>query len=163
MRALIKHPTSEDLHLEFLDIELENERELPQMDVTSNVKLLYTNAVKSLRNDNSVTAERVLTFKAAVLDLLEKYAFTSEMQLMVLKDVDDRHLKEELFWHILAQRELHGRLTLDEVKNVQPDSTHVSVVKSPKLNIKRCVKVYETALSKVYVCCNKQVTCKLTT
>lgn len=149
MRALIKHPTSEDLHLEFLDIELANERKLPETDVTSNVTLLYTNAIKSLRSDKAVPAEKILKFKAAVLDLLEKYPFASEMQSMVLKDVDDAHLKEELFWHILAQRELHGKLTMDEGRNAQLDRDDGSSVRSQTLNIKRCVKVYESALSRI--------------
>lgn len=151
MRALIKHPTSEDLHLEFLDIELANERKLPETDVTSNVTLLYTNAIKSLRSDKAVPAEKILKFKAAVLDLLEKYPFASEMQSMVLKDVDDAHLKEELFWHILAQRELHGKLTMDEGRNAQLDRDDGSSVRSQTLNIKRCVKVYESALSRVRI------------
>lgn len=149
MRALMKHPASDDLHLEFLDIELTNERELPEVDVTENVSLLYTNAVKSLRNDKSVPAEKILRFKDAVLDVLEKFPFTKDVQLMVLKDVDDGHLREELFWHILAQRELHGKLTLDEVRNEQLNHTVDPELKSQKLNIKRCVKVYEAALSKV--------------
>ncbi|XP_037029458.1 U3 small nucleolar RNA-associated protein 6 homolog [Bradysia coprophila] len=149
MRALMKHPTSEDLHFEFLDIELANERELSETDVTGNVTLLYTNAIKSLRNDNSVPAERLLTFKAAVLDLLEKFPFTRDLQLMVLKDVHDEHIKEELFWHFLAQRELRGQLTLDEAQNQLLDQKVDAEGKSQKLNIKRCVKVYEGALSKI--------------
>lgn len=151
MRALMKHPTSEDLHFEFLDIELANERELPETDVASNVTLLYTNAIKSLCNDKSVPAEKLLTFRAAVLDLLEKCPFTRDLQLMVLKDVHDEHLKEELFWHILAQRELRGQLTLEEAQKQLLDQNVDTEGKSQKLNIKRCVKVYEGALSKVRI------------
>lgn len=145
MRALIKHPTSEYLHLEFLDVELSNDRELPVETVIDNAKLLYTNAIKNFRNDRSVSVERILTFQAAVLDQLNKYSFTKDMQLMVLNDrPDDKYLEEELFWHILAQRELNGQITLDKDRN-EPESE----MGSQNMNIKRCVKVYESALTKV--------------
>lgn len=151
MRALLKHPTSEHLHLEFLDVELTNDRESPEKTVVDNVKLLYDNAIKSMRNDKSVTAERILTFKANVLDVFEKFAsLTTDLQSMVLQDVDESHVNEELFWHILAQRGLNGQRVM--MKDEWADSglnDEQTAIESQIVRIKRCVKVYETALSKV--------------
>lgn len=143
MRALLKHPTSEHLHLEFLDVELSNERESSVSVVVDTVTLLYGNAMKSFRNDKSVPSEKILTFQAEVLGMFEKYTLARDLQLMVLKDVDDSHLKKELFWHNLALRQLNGQLTLDEDGNVEPE------MESQKENIRRCVKVYQGAVSKV--------------
>lgn len=147
MRALIKHPTNENLHLEFLDVELSNVRQLPEQNVIDNGTLLYHNAMKHFRNDKSVRVERILTFQAAVLDLLSKYSFTKQMQLMVLNDKDDSYLKEELFWHILAQRELNGQLTYDVDRHERLGDE--PAMESQSVNIKRCVKVYQETLSKV--------------
>lgn len=139
LRAIQRHPENEVLHIEFIDVELSNYRELPTDNVLDNVKLLYNNARKSISD---------LTFKAAVLDQLNKYSFTKELQLTVLEDMKSMHCNEELFWHVLAQRELNGLLTFDEVRNGQQDGNE-SKSQSEKVNIKRCVKVYEGALSKV--------------
>lgn len=139
LRALQRHPENEDLQIEFMDVELFNYRELPTENVIDNVKLLYNNARKSISS---------LIFKAAVLDKLSKYQFTKELQLIVLDDMKSMHCNEELFWHIIAQRELSGLLTFDadrnaELENIEPKN------QSLKVNIKRCIKVYEAALSKV--------------
>lgn len=148
MKALQNHPKSEHLYIEFLDVELSNDRESPVVTVVDNATLLYNNAMKNYRSDKSFTIEKILTFQAAVLDQLEKYPFTKTMQLMVLQDYDDNYLTKELFWHILAQRELNGQITLDKNRNKQLNDTDPTI-ESKKGNIKRCVQVYEGALSKV--------------
>lgn len=148
MRALQLHRKNEHLYLEFLDIELANDRELSVENVVGNATLVYNNGMSSFRSKEgeSIPTERILTFQAAVQDRLNKYPFTKEMQLMVLEDVEEKYLKEELYWHILAQRELNGQTTLDKNRNKHLDEP---TVETQKVNIKRCVKVYEAVLSKV--------------
>lgn len=151
MKALQNHPKSEHLYIEFLNVELSNDRELPVQSVIDNATLLYDNAMKNFRSEKSYPIEKILTFQAAVLDELEKYPFTKDMQLMVLQDYDDNYLTKELFWHILAQRELNGRITMDKNRNKQLNDNEPTI-ESKKVNIKRCVEVYEGALSKASKC-----------
>lgn len=139
LRALQRHPESEDLHIEFMDVELSNDRDLTTQNVLDNTILLYNNAKKTISS---------LTFKATVLNKLNNYAFAKPLQLLVLEDMKSVDCHDELFWHILAQRELKGLPTFDEFRNKQllekePKS------ESQKISIKRCVKVYVSAVSKV--------------
>lgn len=152
MRALMLHPKEEYLHLEFLDLELTNARELPIETVIDYATVEYKNAIKCFQTntnttDRSAVIEKILKFKAAVLDLLDKYPFTKDMQMMILEEVDDSHLNEELFYHILAQRELNGQLTPD--KNRNELLKELPEIESESVRIKRCVKVYQEILPHV--------------
>lgn len=148
MRALQTHRTNEQLHLELLDVELANDRKLPVVNVCENATLVYQNAMTEFRADKSVPVDRILAFQAAVQDQLVRYPFTKQLQLMVLDDVEDKYLLHELFWHHCAQRELKGQLTADEQRNKQLDIGEPAI-ESHKVNIRRCVQVYEGAVAKI--------------
>lgn len=139
MRALHRHPESEELHIEFMDVELSNHRNLPTQNVLDNTILLYNNGRKRISS---------LSFLATVLDLLNKYTFSKPLQLKILDDMKSMYCNKELFWQILAQRELKGLSTFDEVRNKKLEENE-SQIQLRKVNILRCVKVYEAGLSKV--------------
>lgn len=139
IRALQRHPESEDLYIEFMDVELANYRDLSPQNVLDNTIMLYNNARKQIST---------LSFLTSVLHRLNKYSFSKPLQLTILDDMKSMYCNKELFWHILAQRELNGLATFDEKRNKKLEQNE-SQSKLQKVNIQRCVKVYEAAVSKV--------------
>ncbi|KAJ6639809.1 U3 small nucleolar RNA-associated protein 6 like [Pseudolycoriella hygida] len=149
MRALMDHKNNEDLHIEFIDVELSNHQQVGEQVVLDRVMLLYNNAKLVYNEEKPAERMKSLSFKAAILDKLGKFSFTKEIQLKILDDMQsNKNCETELFWHIMARRELNGQITLDQERNKRLEGNS-SAYESERVKIQRCVNVYKGATSKI--------------
>lgn len=101
-----------------------------------------------------------------MLQIVDKLSYARSMQQIILVDVRTEYLRNELLWHTLAQRELHGMTVSDNPKNFvdenhQEDddskssfsksqsSDHSVSLRPMRTRIKACVETYKEGIDHV--------------
>lgn len=101
-----------------------------------------------------------------MLQIVDKLSYARPMQQIILVDVRTEYLQNELLWHTLAQRELHGMTVNDNPKNFgdenhQEDedskssfsksqsSDHSVSLRPMRTRIKACVETYKDGIDHV--------------
>lgn len=129
VRALRKHPADAYLKCELIDFELSNYGRQPTSVIEDRCIKIYTDDKFILQVDKL----------AALLELLSNYPETEKFQRLIMDDLKEKFSNEELYWQVLAQRELKGQITYKK-ENV-PDNLPIS----QKTRMEVFVKVYEKA------------------
>lgn len=104
MRAQQRHPESQKLYLTFFQIELENKRQSPEIEALQHADIVYTSSKKKFTN---------VEFFIDMLNIVDKFSYASSIQQNILEDMRVMFPREEIMWHTLAQRELHGLSPID--------------------------------------------------
>lgn len=104
LRAQQRHPESQKLYLTFFQIELENKRHSEELEALQHADIVYTSSKKKFTN---------VEFFIEMLNIVDKFSYASSIQQNILDDMREMFPREEIMWHTLAQRELHGLSAID--------------------------------------------------
>ncbi|XP_031620644.1 U3 small nucleolar RNA-associated protein 6 homolog [Contarinia nasturtii] len=150
LRAQQLHPESQKLYLTFFQIELENKRQSDENLALQHAKTVYTNGQKILKN---------CQFYIEILKIVDRFAYATSIQQLILHDLRELFQNEEIMWHNLAQRELNGLPTdkfIERIKQDHEDELNnedsLSITQqhtSLRKRIESCVEIYEEAVKVV--------------
>uniref|UniRef100_A0A336LW32 CSON002680 protein n=1 Tax=Culicoides sonorensis TaxID=179676 RepID=A0A336LW32_CULSO len=144
--GLKHHPTDIQLYKAFIQIELseiqasdDNEKitAVEEKEIETAVgccQSIYRNA-KSKIND--------VQFYLEMLDVTLNFKFARNLSKEIISDLKDKFSDNSKTWNYFAQAELKG------VSVYTLDESDTDDVRSVKLNIKKCVEIYEKALENV--------------
>lgn len=158
LRAQQRHPESQKLYLTFFQIELENKRKAEETLALQHADVIYSNGKKKFTD---------IEYFLEMLSIVDKFSYAKSIQQQILDDM--RHLfpRNELLWHSLAQRELHGLAAIDCTANVNeaikkegvdnkdniaplPDLT-APFQHTLRKRIELCVQIYDAAVKVVSI------------
>lgn len=163
LRAQQRHPESQQLYLTFFKIELENKRKSEELEALQHADIVYSSSKKKFTN---------IDFYIEMLTIVDKFSYASSIQQNILEDMREMFSREEILWHTLAQRELHGLSTVDctvdftglikseDVQNKGEDSKlnlkklKIEDLSAPtqhtlRKRIELCIQIYEEAIKVV--------------
>lgn len=107
-KGLAIHKANEDLYCQAIELELSKftRRDEKPIDETPDETIIC----KKVDTYLQAAYKNILNFQfpLRVLDVLEKYAFTKELQDSIVKRLLDDFYGEVEVWHTLAQREYNG-------------------------------------------------------
>lgn len=143
------------LYLTLFQIELENKRKRDVNKAIEHAEEVYSKG--KLRFPQ-------IEFYIEMLKIVDKLSYARPVQQTILDDMRGLFFKDEILWHTLAQRELHGltanensSIFVDEIKQEDDDSKssytqssdHSVSLKPMRKRIELCLKTYIKAVDHV--------------
>lgn len=155
--AKMKHPESLSVFLTIFQVELEAIR---KQNVNEAIDYLEDGYRKGKLKFPQIE------FYFGVLQIVDKLSYARSMQQLILTDARAEYLHNELLWHTLAQRELHGMTVNDNSKffadehhqedddskssySKSQSSDHSVSLRPMRTRIKACVETYKEGIDHV--------------
>lgn len=147
LRAQQLHPESHQLYLLFFQIALENKGQTDESTAIKCANIVYTNGRNKFTN---------ASFYIEMLNIVDKFSSAGSIQLQIFEDIQTKFQTDEIVWHTLAQRQLHGKPSIELIKLEDEDSKlnenksfRISKQLPLKTRIELCQKIYEKAVNTV--------------
>lgn len=155
--AKLKHPDSLSVFLTIFQVELEEKRKRNVNEAIEYLDECYRKGKVKFPQ---------IEFYFGMLQIVDKLSYARSMQQIILVDVRMEYLHNELLWHTLAQRELHGMTVNDNFKSFADEhhqedddskssfsksqsSDHSVSLRPMRTRIKACVETYKEGIDHV--------------